>query len=164
MCETNIAVACWIYLGREYDPMKHIRGSIAFVILAVLASNALAITNKCVDANGKITYTNTDCPTGYEAKDVGEKISVVDNLAERALIAREAEKAKVQTVSADSGGNEIAAGDPVPGGLPAADRAKLKEAESLAQTAISAREWLWPGAAIFIGATAILLLFFRRKK
>jgi hypothetical protein len=143
--------------------MRHIREPIVFIILAALASNAAAITNKCTGANGKVIYTNTDCPSGYETNSVEENISVVDNMAERALIAKEAEKAKEQAVSADNSGNEIAAGDPATGGLPAADRAKLKEAESLAQTAISARERLWP-VAIFIGVAAILMFFFRRKK
>src|SRR5450756_1997373 len=58
--------------------MRHLREPITFIILMVLASNAAAVTNKCTDANGTVIYTNTACPSGYEAKSVGENVSVVN--------------------------------------------------------------------------------------
>lgn len=137
---------------------------IVFIILMALASNASAVTNKCTNANGKVIYTNTDCPNGYEAKSVGDNISVVDGSVERALIAKEAEQAKVQAVSFDSSGNEITAGNPATSGLTSANLAMIHDAESLTQTAITTRERLGMAIAILIGIAVIFKYFFRRKK
>lgn len=140
--------------------MKHIRELSTFIILMALVSNAAAVSIKCTDANSKVIYTNTVCPSGFDTKSVAENISVIDGSAERALIALETEKAKAQAASADGSGNEI----PATGGLTDANRAKLKDAESLAHTAISAREQMGMAIAIFIGIALILRFFFRRKK
>jgi len=144
--------------------MKYLRKTITFIILMVLVPNASAVTTKCTDANGKVIYTSTDCPSGYEAKSVGENISVVDGSAERALIAKELEKAKTQATVAGNSGNEITSGDSAAGGLAATNLARLVDAESLTQTAITARERLGLATVILIVVAAIFLYIFRRKK
>jgi hypothetical protein len=137
---------------------------ITFIILMVFASNASAATTKCTDPNGKVIYTSTECPSGYKAKSVEENISVVDGSAERALIAKEIEKSKTQATIVGKSDNEISAGEPATGGLTTANLARLTEAESLTQTAITARERLGLATIILIIVAAIFLYIFRRKK
>jgi hypothetical protein len=149
---------------KEHDPMRQIMGPITFIIILALSSNADAATSKCTGTNGKVIYTSTDCPPGYKTKGVEENVSVVDSSAERALIAKELEKAKTQAIATSHNGNEIASGDPATGGLAAANLASLADAESLAQTAITARERLWLATIILIFVAAIFLYIFRRKK
>lgn len=144
--------------------MRHIREPIIFIILIALASDAAAVTNKCTDAHGIVVYTNTACPSGYEASSVGENVSVVDYSAERALIAKEIEKSKTQAASADNNGNELSPGGAATGGLAAGSLAGLNDVESLIQTTITTREKLGLAIAILISIAAIFLFIFRRKK
>lgn len=144
--------------------MRHARDLITFFILTVLASTAAAATNKCTGADGEVIYTNTACQSGYVAKGVAENVSVVDASAARALVAKEVEKSKAQEALVENTGNETATGIPAAGGLTAANLAKLKEAESLAHTAIGARERMGLAAAILVGIAAIFMFFIRRKK
>lgn len=146
--------------------MRHIREPIIFIILMALASSAAAITSKCTDAQGKVVYTNTACPSGYEASSVGENVSVVESSAERALIAKEIEKSKTQAALLDNNGNELGPDGPVTGGLATDSLARLNDVESLLQTTITAREKLELelAIAILIGIAAIALFFSRRKK
>ncbi len=144
--------------------MQQTRGPIIFTILMILASHAAAVTSKCIDAHGKVIYTNTECPSGYQTKSVSENITVIDGSAERALIAQEIERSKTPAASVDNNGNELSVSDPAKEGLAAASLANLKDAESLIQTTVSAREKLWLAITIFIGIAVLFLFFSRRKK
>lgn len=55
--------------------MKNLWKLISLLFLAAHAMNASAL-NKCTDANGQVTYTNTDCQYGDEASPIGNDASI----------------------------------------------------------------------------------------
>lgn len=148
--------------------MKQMKRSITFIFLMMLASHATAVTSKCTNAQGKVIYTNTDCPSGYEEKSVSENVTIIDGSAERALIAREIEKSGAPAASPDNNGNndgnEPSASDPATVGLAANGLANIKNAASLIQTTVTAREKLWLAIVILWGIAILYLFFSRRKK
>ncbi|CAN5715736.1 hypothetical protein BH09PSE5_BH09PSE5_23920 [soil metagenome] len=68
----------------------------AAALQMVLAGNAFAAPNKCVDATGKVTYTDLSCPS---AKDQRE-LTIVDNSSDSA----EVRKAILNGAAAARGG------------------------------------------------------------
>ncbi|MGA9666277.1 MAG: hypothetical protein WBQ69_07505 [Gallionella sp.] len=147
--------------------MNQTKRSITFMFLMMLASHATAVTSKCMNAQGNVIYTNTDCPSGYQEKSVSENVTVIDGSAERALIARELEKSGTPAASpdnnGDNNGNEPSASDRTMRGLAADSLANIRDTASLIRTTATARENLWLAIAILVGI-AILFLFFSRRK
>jgi hypothetical protein len=131
---------------------------ILLMLLATLASSAAAVSYKCTDANGQVTYTNTACPNGVPARIVdGESVSVIDNSGARALAAEEQAKSE-------------ATDDLVPEGKVMSDKmaaenlAKLREAQALAQSAMAVRGWVGAGAAAFLLIATIFMFIMRWRK
>lgn len=131
--------------------------TLVLVFLLALTATAAAETNKCTDAQGKITYINAPCETGQKTQRVNDdNISIIDASTDRARIAAEKAKANTPTDNPDIPTPPPAANDP--------NLAKLKEAQTLIQTAMAARNYMGFSAATFLIVAAAFMLVRRSRK
>jgi hypothetical protein len=142
--------------------VKYIRNLI-FILLLMPSSGAIAQAYRCTDAQGKVTYTNTECEAGTDVQSVKDTTNLINTSKERRFFEQELARAKAKVGNLNEGTEpEIATTNQI------ANLEKLKQADSLIKTAIAAREQLWMLAVILIATAAILLfiarIFRRRKK
>jgi hypothetical protein len=134
--------------------------STTIILFSVLTSYAMAETYKCTDAQGKISYTNTECQTGTSKQEVENKTTVIDRSEERLFVEKEMARAKEKIVELKENDPEIAERMQ----QTATNLEKLKQADSLIHTAISTRERLWLAAIILIAVAVVFLFISRRFK
>jgi cobalamin biosynthesis Mg chelatase CobN len=70
-----------------------------FILLLPLSSTAFAETYKCTDAQGNVSYTNTECQSGSDVKNVKDQTNLVDYSKERQFAERELARAKAKASS-----------------------------------------------------------------
>jgi hypothetical protein len=143
--------------------MKCIKNLI-FIFLLALAQGAIAEAYRCTDAQGNVTYTNTECQAGADVQKVKDQTSVVDTSKQRQFVEQELARAKAKVSnSIDEVEPELSAKT-----AQLANLEKLKQADSLIKTAVHTRDQLWMLAVILIGVALVSLimmrLFRRRKK
>lgn len=134
------------------------------LLLAALASNAAAQMQKCTDRNGKVSYSSEPCPPGAKSAKVEDTVSVIDASEARAMVARAKEESgkmisKLDGMVSDSPTTGLAASE-----MAESNSAKIKQAESLIQTALVARNYMGLTAVILLIGGALILLFTRRRK
>jgi hypothetical protein len=67
--------------------------------LLLLSSTAFAEAYRCTDAQGNVSYTNTECQAGTEKKDVKAQTNLIDYSKERQFVERELARAKTKASS-----------------------------------------------------------------
>jgi hypothetical protein len=142
--------------------MKCIENLIFFFLLA-LSQGAIAEAYRCTDAQGNVTYTNTECQPGTDVKTVKDQTSLIDTSKERQFVEQELARAKAKVRdSLDEVEPEVSAKT-----AQLANLDKLKQADSLIKTAVHTRDQLWMLAVILIAVAFVSLLairLFRRRK
>lgn len=137
-------------------------GTLIFVLL-LLSSTAFAEAYRCTDAQGNVTYTNTECQPGADVQKVKDQTSVVDTSKQRQFVEQELARAKAKVRdSLDEVDPEIGAKT-----AQLANLEKLKQADSLIKTAVHTRDQLWMVAVILIGVALVSMItirFFRRRQ
>jgi hypothetical protein len=69
----------------------------------LLSSTAFAEAYRCTDAQGNVTYTNTECQAGADKQDVKAQTNLIDYSKERQFAERELARAKAKASSALGG-------------------------------------------------------------
>jgi hypothetical protein len=126
------------------------------IFMTALPLAAQAETFRCTDSYGRISYTNTQCPEDTRAKPLKSEVSVLDNKEERQYVERGMAEAKAKLEEIGAAGSDAA------GQARAATLAQLNQANSLIQSAVSAKQQLW-GATLLIVAVAGGFFFLSRR-
>lgn len=131
--------------------------NLIFVFLLALSQGAIADAFRCTDAQGKVTYTNTECQAGTDVQKVKDQTNLIDTSKERQFFEQELARVKAKANnSLDAVEPEIAANT-----AQLANLEKLKQADSLIKTALHTREQLWMMAVILIAVAFVSLLAIR---
>ena len=69
-------------------------GMPVFILLLLLSSTAFAEAYRCTDAQGSVSYTNTECQSGSDVKNVKDQTNLMDYSKERQFVERQMAKAK----------------------------------------------------------------------
>ena len=69
-------------------------------IMILAATNIMAQVHKCVDGNGKVTYSDALCASGSNSSDISTTHNTMDSSGLRATAARYAEEDRKQAVAA----------------------------------------------------------------
>jgi hypothetical protein len=137
--------------------------NLAFFFLLVLSQGAIAAAFRCTDAQGNVTYTNTECQPGTDVQTVKDQTSLIDTSKERQFAEQELARAKAKVRDTlDEVEPEISAKT-----AQLANLEKLKQADSLIKTAVHTRDQLWMLAVILIGVALVSLItirIFRRRQ
>lgn len=65
-------------------------------LVMLLSSNAIAETYRCTDAQGSVSYTNTECQSGADVKNVKDQTNLIDYSKERQFVEQELAKARAK--------------------------------------------------------------------
>jgi hypothetical protein len=74
-------------------------GMPVFILLLLLSSTAFAEAYRCTDAQGNVSYTNTECQSGTDVKNVKDQTNLMDYSKERQFVERELARAKAKASS-----------------------------------------------------------------
>lgn len=70
--------------------------TLTFVLL-LLSSTAFAEAYRCTDAQGNVSYTNTECQAGTDKQDVKAQTNLIDYSKERQFVEQQLARAKAKT-------------------------------------------------------------------
>ncbi len=68
-------------------------------VLLLLSSSAFAEAFRCTDAQGNVTYTNTECQAGTDKQDVKAQTNLIDYSKERQFVDQQLARAKAKASS-----------------------------------------------------------------
>lgn len=127
-------------------------------LIATLPLCAQAETYRCTDAYGTISYTNTQCPEDSRAKPLKSQVSVLDNKEERQYVERGMAEAKAKLEEIGAASSDAAEQ------ARAATLAQVNQANSLIQSAVSAKQQLWMATIIIVVVAGGFFFLSRRNR
>lgn len=128
------------------------------IFIAALPLGAHAETYRCTDAYGTVSYTNTQCPDDSRAKPLKNQVSVLDNKEERQYVERGVAEAKAKLEEIGAAGSDAAEQ------ARAATLAQVNQANSLIQSAVSAKQQLWMATIIIVVVAGGFFFLSRRNR